>query len=236
VPIVLPPLRARTGDVPLLVAHMIERHGNGRKYRVSAPTMAALERYPWPGNVRELENAVQRAIALCEPTGELALSDLVPLDPRWRGAMEVAGPVRPLREVLKEAERRHIERALEQTGGHRSQTADVLGISRKVLWEKMRDGASGWSNPSTEKLGKTLIYTQGGTTIVHTPSKAYAMPVAVSVSSPFFSPGGKVLVYASDGDPLGTNDDGNDEVFWLDLNKRRTVQITDTVDPRRLRT
>ncbi len=139
VPIVLPPLRARTGDVPLLVAHMIERHGNGRKYRVSAPTMAALERYPWPGNVRELENAVQRAIALCEPTGELALSDLVPLDPRWRGAMEVAGPVRPLREVLKEAERRHIERALEQTGGHRSQTADVLGISRKVLWEKMRD-------------------------------------------------------------------------------------------------
>ncbi|NUP97390.1 MAG: sigma-54-dependent Fis family transcriptional regulator [Planctomycetaceae bacterium] len=139
VPIVLPPLRARAGDVPLLVAHMIERHGNGRKYRVNAATMAALERYPWPGNVRELENAVQRAIALCEPAGELALADLVPLDPRWRGAMEVAGPVRPLREVLKEAERRHIERALEQTGGHRSQTADVLGISRKVLWEKMRD-------------------------------------------------------------------------------------------------
>ncbi|MCY3003457.1 MAG: sigma-54 dependent transcriptional regulator [Planctomycetota bacterium] len=139
VPIVLPPLRARVGDVPLLVAHMIERHGDGRKFRVSPPTMAALERYPWPGNVRELENAVQRAIALCEPGGELALSDLVPLDPRWRGAMELAGPVRPLREVLKEAERRHIERALEQTGGHRSQTADVLGISRKVLWEKMRD-------------------------------------------------------------------------------------------------
>ncbi len=139
VPIALPPLRERAGDVPLLVAHMLARHGGGRAFKLSAPTMAALERYPWPGNVRELENAVQRAIALCEPGGELALGDLVPLDPRWRGAMEVAGPVRPLREVLKEAEKRHIERALEQTGGHRSQTADALGISRKVLWEKMRD-------------------------------------------------------------------------------------------------
>ena len=144
VPIALPPLRERSGDVPLLVAHMLARHGGGRAFKVSAPTMAALERYPWPGNVRELENAVQRAIALCEPSGgasagELALGDLVPLDPRWRGATEVAGPVRPLREVLKEAEKRHIARALEQTGGHRSQTADALGISRKVLWEKMRD-------------------------------------------------------------------------------------------------
>jgi DNA-binding NtrC family response regulator len=123
---------------------MLERHGGGRTFRVSPATMTALERYPWPGNVRELENAVQRAIALCEPAGEsgraeLALGDLVPLDPRWRGATEVADPVRPLREVLKEAERRHIERALEKTGGHRSQTADLLGISRKVLWEKMRD-------------------------------------------------------------------------------------------------
>ncbi|MBM3989018.1 MAG: sigma-54-dependent Fis family transcriptional regulator [Planctomycetes bacterium] len=144
VPIALPPLREREGDVQLLVTHMLARHGGGRAYKVSAPTMAALERYPWPGNVRELENAVQRAIALCEPAsgtavGELALGDLVPLDPRWRGATEVAGPVRPLREVLKEAEKGHLVRALEQTGGHRSQTADALGISRKVLWEKMRD-------------------------------------------------------------------------------------------------
>jgi DNA-binding NtrC family response regulator len=139
VPITLPPLRERKGDVPLLAAHMIERHGGGRRYTIAPATMAALERYPWPGNVRELENAVQRAIALCAPSGELALSDLVTLDPRWRGAIEVSDAVRPLREVLKEHEKAHIERALEKTGGHRSQTADMLGISRKVLWEKMRD-------------------------------------------------------------------------------------------------
>jgi transcriptional regulator with PAS, ATPase and Fis domain len=139
VPIALPPLRERAGDVPLLVQHMIERHGGGRKYVVAPPTMNVLERYPWPGNVRELENSVQRAIALSGAANELVLEDLVPLDPRWRGATAVSDEVRPLREVMKEFEKSHLLRALEKTGGHRSQTAAMLGISRKVLWEKMRD-------------------------------------------------------------------------------------------------
>jgi DNA-binding NtrC family response regulator len=139
VPIALPPLRERAGDVPLLVQHMIERHGAGRKYVVAPPTMNVLERYPWPGNVRELENSVQRAIALSGAANELVLEDLVPLDPRWRGATAVSDEVRPLREVMKEFEKSHLLRALEKTGGHRSQTAAMLGISRKVLWEKMRD-------------------------------------------------------------------------------------------------
>ena len=139
VPVVLPPLRERTGDVPLLVQHMIERHGGGKSYRVSAPTMAALERYPWPGNVRELENAVLRAIALAGDERELALANLVPMDERWRGATVVHGELRPLREVLRDTEKVHIRHALEQCSWHRSHTADRLGISRKVLWEKMRD-------------------------------------------------------------------------------------------------
>ncbi|MFN0243336.1 MAG: sigma-54-dependent transcriptional regulator [Planctomycetota bacterium] len=139
VPLLLPPLRERKGDVPLLVQHLIERHGKGRKYGVSRSTLAMLERYPWPGNVRELENAIQRAIALSGPKAELAADDLLPPDPRWRGAIEVPEHVRPLREVMRAAEVAHIERALEMTGGHRSQTAELLGISRKVLWEKIRD-------------------------------------------------------------------------------------------------
>jgi DNA-binding NtrC family response regulator len=118
---------------------MIQRHGGGKEYTVSPAAMATLERYPWPGNVRELENAVQRAIALAGTSRELDIADLVPLDPRWRGATEVAGEVRPLREVLREHEIAHIRRALEACGGHRTQTADKLGISRKVLWEKIRD-------------------------------------------------------------------------------------------------
>ncbi|MCA8980644.1 MAG: sigma-54-dependent Fis family transcriptional regulator, partial [Planctomycetes bacterium] len=139
VPVNLPPLRERTGDVPLLVAHLIERHGRGREYRLSRTAMNAMERYPWPGNVRELENSVQRAIALAGKKLELAAEDLLPLDPRWRGATEVTGEIRPLRTIVKEAEAAHIARALESTGGHRMQTAELLGISRKVLWEKMRD-------------------------------------------------------------------------------------------------
>jgi DNA-binding NtrC family response regulator len=139
VPLLLPPLRARDGDIPLLLEHFIARHGDGRRYEVSASTLATLARHSWPGNVRELENAVQRAIALAGNQTELALADLVPLDPRWRGATEVSTEIRPLRDVLREAESAHILRALEACGGHRSQTADMLGISRKVLWEKMRD-------------------------------------------------------------------------------------------------
>ena len=139
VPILLPRLSDRVGDVPLLLGHMIDRHGKGREYSVSKAALAALERYPWPGNVRELENAVQRAIALAGDQTELALEDLVGVDDRWRGATEIPGEVRPLREALREVEIAHIRRALEQCSGHRSQTADALGISRKVLWEKMRD-------------------------------------------------------------------------------------------------
>ena len=139
VPVILPPLRERKGDVPLLVAALIERHGRGRRYTVPRTGMALLERYPWPGNVRELENAIQRAIALSGEKSELSIEDLLPMDPRWRGATEVTDSIRPLREFLREHEVAHIERALVATGGHRMQAAEMLGISRKVLWEKIRD-------------------------------------------------------------------------------------------------
>jgi DNA-binding NtrC family response regulator len=139
VPVLLPPLRERAGDVSLLAQFLMERHAGGQSYKLSDSTLATLERYPWPGNVRELENAIQRGIALCGPSRELQTEDLLPQDPRWRGATEVPETVRPLKEVLREAEAGHIRRALDLTGGHKSQTAELLGISRKVLWEKLKD-------------------------------------------------------------------------------------------------
>ncbi|QDV07578.1 Transcriptional regulatory protein ZraR [Planctomycetes bacterium Poly30] len=139
VPVQLPPLRDRRGDVPLLVQAMIERYGHGRPFEVSRSTMKMLERYAWPGNVRELENAVQRAVALAGTGTQLEAEDLLPQDGRWRATAEVQSDVRPLRDVLREAEVEHIRAALVATGGHRSQTAELLGISRKVLWEKLRD-------------------------------------------------------------------------------------------------
>jgi len=138
VPLRLPPLRERGGDVPLLLQHMIEKHGKGTPFTISAAALAACERYPWPGNVRELENAVQRAIALAGGGNDLRREDLLPVDPRWRGATEVDEAISPLKEVVRDAERSQIQRALAATGGHRTQTAELLGISRKVLWEKIK--------------------------------------------------------------------------------------------------
>ncbi len=150
VPVQLPPLRDRRGDVPLLVQAMMDRFGAGRPFEVPRSTMKMLERYAWPGNVRELENAVQRAIALAGDQNRLEAEDLLPQDGRWRATAEVQVDVRPLREVLRENEIEYIKAALVATGGHRSQTAELLGISRKVLWEKLRDFGIDGDEPEAE--------------------------------------------------------------------------------------
>ncbi|MHC4261886.1 MAG: sigma-54 dependent transcriptional regulator, partial [Planctomycetota bacterium] len=144
VPLPLPPLRERDGDVGLIATALIDRHFKPTEPGQAAPTipsgtLSLMERYPWPGNVRELENAIQRAIALRGTSSQLAREHLLPIDDRWRGATEVSDEIRPLRELLKEVEGEHLRRALASTGGHRSQTAELLGISRKVLWEKLKD-------------------------------------------------------------------------------------------------
>lgn len=135
VPITLPPLRARRQDIPLLVREFVERYGAGADWTLEAGALEALALHSWPGNVRELENAVRRAIAL--DTGlrllkkDLLLSSPVISAPK---PLEVLG----LGEVLRRAEREHILKALEATGGSRSKAAKLLGISRKTLWDKMK--------------------------------------------------------------------------------------------------
>jgi DNA-binding NtrC family response regulator len=140
VPIDLPPLRERVEDIPLLVEHFLERAGGG-PYGVPAEVMAELCAYRWPGNVRELENAIERAIALVGTdrilTRELLLEGA--LRRRKRGEDEPGGPLVALREVVRESEAEHIRRVLKATEGHRANAARVLGISRKNLWEKMKD-------------------------------------------------------------------------------------------------
>ena len=142
IPIRLPPLRERVGDVPLLVDHFIARHGKGRTYRVDEATLGKLVDHSWPGNVRELENGIRRAIAMSGGKELLDPDHLIVAVPHShrQGAAPVEGPVeRPLREVVREAEARHIGRVLKHTNNHRANTAKILGISRKNLWEKMRE-------------------------------------------------------------------------------------------------
>ncbi len=140
VPLLVPPLREREGDVRRLAAHFRAKYGGGREYSISDEDLVWMERYGWPGNVRELEHAIQRAIALAPEHGSrLRREHLVPLSPDYRSALEPTEEVVVLREVLQAAERAHIERVLRITQGRRLQAADLLGISRKVLWEKIRD-------------------------------------------------------------------------------------------------
>jgi two-component system response regulator AtoC len=101
--------------------------------------MEALCRYNWPGNVRELENSVERAIALAGNATFLKREHLL-RTPSGGDAFPLPADadVRTLEAVVEEAERIHIRRVLRSTQGQKARAAKVLGISRKNLWEKMK--------------------------------------------------------------------------------------------------
>ena len=139
VPVRLPPLREREGDLPVLVQHFIEKGAGGRLFTVKTDVLEAMADYSWPGNVRELENRIAQAIALSGGATILKKEHLLPVDKARRAALEPPTALRTLREVMVEAEREHLKVVLRGVGGHRTKAASVLGISRKVLWEKLKD-------------------------------------------------------------------------------------------------
>ncbi len=135
VPIFLPPLHERTGDIEALVWHFIDRFNDTGLRQVEAlhgDTLAALLAYPWPGNVRELRNVIEHAFIVGEgPT--LQLADLTP---ELRGEpppADHASAARP----LEDAERQRLIAALLRHSGRRSATARELGLSRSTLWRKL---------------------------------------------------------------------------------------------------
>ncbi len=129
----LPPLRERPEDIPELLAHFIAKHATRPAPPLSLATLAAVSSYPWPGNVRQIENAVCRALAMRGEGEELAAADLLP-----PGAVPEEGEDLTLGRAVRKAEKAHIEKILAMCAGNRSRTAQILGISRKNLWEKMR--------------------------------------------------------------------------------------------------
>ncbi len=124
----IPPLRDRVDDVPLLVAHFLEKHGS-EDARFSRAAMDRMLAHPFPGNVRELENEVRRAIALSD--GEIRPEHLSPAV-RTRPRPDGGGGTR-LRDQVDALERRLIEEALERHGGNQSRAAEALGVSRYGL-------------------------------------------------------------------------------------------------------
>ena len=140
IPVKIPPLRDRRDDIlPLLAAYIAEfSESFGSRVRgASALAEDTALIYRWPGNVRELRNRAERAVALAQGpwVGPADLfPDLVPASPLSEGAANIL----PLAAVRDDAERRHIASTLEHTGRQIKQAADLLGVSRTTLWEKMR--------------------------------------------------------------------------------------------------
>lgn len=139
----LPPLRARPGDIPLLVETFLRRiSSKDRVHTLSPSALAALTAYPYPGNVRELEHALQQASVLAGEH-EIEVHDLpseITGSPERGGpsALETPDALQPLVEALAAFERQYLLRALSRAKGQRTQAASLLGISRKNLWQKLR--------------------------------------------------------------------------------------------------
>jgi two-component system response regulator AtoC len=136
VPLFLPPLRERTGDVEALVWHFVDRYtarGLGHVDGVTRRAMDLLRDYPWPGNVRELRNVVEHAFIV----GEDAVLDIDDLTPELRGEAPLDDePAAAL--SLPQLERRRIVDALARHRGRRMAAAAELGMSRTTLWHKLK--------------------------------------------------------------------------------------------------
>src|SRR5688572_24124761 len=128
-PVTLPPLRLRKGDIPLLVEHYISRYNSEFRKRVRGVTPSAaalLEQYGWPGNVRELRNAIERAMLLVEGD-RLTPDDFGTLS---RGGSTVVFRLPAGGVVLEEVERQLLVQALERSHGNQTHAGHLLGINR----------------------------------------------------------------------------------------------------------
>jgi two-component system response regulator HydG len=136
--IVLPPLRNRPGDMRLLSDAFLAKAGElrGEEPKTLAPEAAeAMQRYTWPGNVRELENALERAVILAKG-GTIPLSALPErvVEPKSDPLVSEAVQTNP---TLDTIERAYILWVLENEGGNKPRTAEVLGIDPSTLYRKL---------------------------------------------------------------------------------------------------
>jgi transcriptional regulator with PAS, ATPase and Fis domain len=146
IPVELPPLRQRMSDLPPLCQHFIQRANEKNRRTVTgieAEAMKALRRHSWPGNIRELENLIERLVIM-RGSGLITFSDL---PAALRAARETGAtaaiPDLPdegtdLRAMLEQVEERMIAEALERTGGNKNRAAELLGLNRTTLVEKLR--------------------------------------------------------------------------------------------------
>jgi len=148
IPIHVPPLREREGDISILIQHFLKSHclkKNIAPKTISGAAVESLDQYDWPGNVRELENVIERLVILTD-TDEIQLQDL----PKRMQTAEQAEPGETithielgenginLKETLDNLENRLILDALQRAGGVKNKAARLLGLNRTTLIEKMK--------------------------------------------------------------------------------------------------
>lgn len=138
IPISIPPLRERNGDIAELTDYFLKKFGTerGLTFCLSTEASQALNHYPFPGNVRELRNILERMTVLA-PSPKIQLWDL-PLEIRGTKEDPIEKGEANLAAAVVVAEKKCIRRALKKTSGNKTEAAEVLGISRKNLWEKMK--------------------------------------------------------------------------------------------------
>ncbi|MGH9584230.1 MAG: sigma 54-interacting transcriptional regulator, partial [Bryobacteraceae bacterium] len=135
----MPPLRERRQDIPALVEHFLRR--GSRNVSITPAALARLCEHDWPGNVRELENTIERAVVLAR-TGVIDESgiDLRPATKMAAVDWQDSIPIRNgWKANLAAAEKAMISRALSAAAGNKSKAAAILGIQRRLLYEKMRE-------------------------------------------------------------------------------------------------
>lgn len=144
--VVLPPLRERLTDVTRLALHFAQECGAVRPPTFTNDALSALERYRWPGNVSELRAVVERAVLLAADHTIHAQDLALMVDARGAGGrgadratMSGTPDTPPTMQTLEAIERQHVEAVLEFTQWHQGRAADVLGISPKTLYRKIRE-------------------------------------------------------------------------------------------------
>jgi two-component system, NtrC family, response regulator AtoC len=138
VTIPLPPLRERRQDIPILVQHFLSR--TPRPVSIAGSALALLCDHHWPGNVRELENVVARALVLARSgvitEDEIQLQARPDADKKWTDLVPLEDGLKANVEAL---ERALIERAMKQAQGNKTRAAEILGVHRRLLYEKLRE-------------------------------------------------------------------------------------------------
>ncbi len=134
----IPPLRSRKEDIPLLVNHFLEKFDPSHSKKISSKAMKILTNYNWPGNIRELQNAIERALIVCQGT------EIQPVhfpEELLSGLEETSTPIINLTEggfSLEDLEKHLIIKALEKNNNNQTKVAKYLGISRPTLLYRLK--------------------------------------------------------------------------------------------------